>query len=87
MAIEKFSKGLARSGTLLMVVLIAVEVEEIAELSLLPFPATAIEERLVLLLASLFVPPDIPEVRDPSLTLPSENGNFPPRGDLRLEKQ
>lgn len=82
---EKFSNGFVRNETLLSVVLAVVEEEEVAILSAFPFSVPMDVEIFALLFTSLFAPPDIPETRDPSLLLPSENGNFPPRGDLRLK--
>jgi len=79
-----------RKETLLTVVLAVVEVEEVAVLSVAAVVVAAAAfasvefETFPLLFDSFVPPPDIPDKRVPSLLLPSENGNFPPRGGLRL---
>lgn len=85
-ATEKFSNGFTLSETLLRVALAAVEVDDVAAFSVLAVAALPAFDEALALFGSLFVPPDIPAIRDPSLAVPSENGNFPPRGDLRLNK-
>lgn len=97
-ATEKFSNGFTRRDTLLRVALAAVDVEDVAVvLSALPeavafvaaAAATAAAAALFVEILELFgsllaPPPDMPAIRDPSLAVPSANGNFPPRGDRRL---
>lgn len=70
-----------------MVVLATVDVEDVAVVvSAITLPVLPVDEDTLTFPASLSVPPDIPVVRDPSLVVLSVNGNFPPRGDLRLQR-
>lgn len=67
-----------------MVELAIVDVEDVAVVPELALPEQGLEDDRFIFPASLLFPPDIPAVRDMSLAVPSVNGNFPPRGDLRL---